>query len=554
MTELHEFELAVRGMHCQSCAIHVEGALGSVEGVRKVEVPSWKSARAKVVADKSVDAAGLAGAVQAAGYSAEVTARKPIRGPHSGGERSGGAIDLLVIGSGSAGFAAAIRGVEMGYKVTMVGAGAIGGTCVNVGCVPSKTLLRAVELYHLAGLDRFQGMRTRRESLDWPQLIEQKDQLVAEMRKARYENVLDGYPGISYIEGRAQLSSSNRVQIEGREYTPGKIVIATGAHAWAPPIPGLEEVGYLDSQAALDLKELPESMIVLGGNAVGLELAQLYARAGTKVTVLELLPRLVPFEDEALSEALTGYLEQEGLQILPGFETLRVESRRGKTLVVGRQNGGYLSIEADSLLVATGRRANTAGFGLVEAGVEIGERGEIIVDEHLRTSSPDIYAAGDVLGRDMFVYVAAYGGALAAENALTGAGRVFDASAVPRVTFTDPQVASVGLTEAEARELGLPINVSEVEMGLVARAQAARDTRGLIKLVVGADDDRLLGAHILAPEAGEMIQTAVLAIRFGLTASDLRETLYPYLTNVEGLKLAALALEKDVALLSCCAG
>ncbi|GAB4534870.1 MAG: hypothetical protein Fur0018_24890 [Anaerolineales bacterium] len=211
-------------------------------------------------------------------------------------------------------------------------------------------------------------------------------------------------------------------------------------------------------------------------------------------------------------------------------------------------------MRAEALLVATGRRPNTRGLGLEEAGMEVGKRGEVLVDETLRTSNPDVYAAGDVTGRDMFVYVAAYAGGLAAENALTGAAGRYDTAYIPRVTFTDPAVASAGLTEAQAREQGYAFKVSELPMKHVPRALAARDTRGLIKLVADAATDKLLGAHILAPEAGEMIQVAVLALKLGLTTADLRATIFPYLTNVEGLKLAALGFEKDVSQLSCCAG
>ncbi len=220
----------------------------------------------------------------------------------------------------------------------------------------------------------------------------------------------------------------------------------------------------------------------------------------------------------------------------------------------GERQGQTLSLQAEQLLVATGRRPNTQGLGLEQAGVEVGRLGEVLVDATLRTTNPDIYAAGDVTGRDMFVYVAAYAGGLAAENALTESRRVYDVTSLPRVTFTDPQIASVGLSETQARQTGYAVKVSLLPMEYVPRAQAANDRRGLIKLVVDAPNDRLLGAHILAPEAGEIVQVAVLALRFGLTLSDLRQTLFPYLTNVEGIKLAALALEKDVTKLSCCAG
>ncbi len=554
MTEVEQLELDVRGMTCDSCALHVTKALKSVTGVQEADIPGWQSGRATVVAEGGVKAEALAAAVREAGYAATVKTRKAVGGPSPENVGGGNQFDLMVIGGGSAGFAAAIKGAELGFKVALVEAGVIGGTCVNVGCVPSKTLIRSVELYHLAGRHRFRGVHTAPGRIHWPEVIAHKDELVNELRQAKYSDVLAAYPEITLIRGRARLVGQNGVEIDGKAYAPGKIVIATGARPWAPPIPGLGDMPYLDSTSALDLKELPKSMIVLGANAVGLELAQTYARAGTYVTVLEVLPRIAPFEDEDISVALAGYLEEEGLRIVSNFKTTKVERRDGRYILSGSKNEAEVVFEAEQLLVATGRRPNTAGMGLEEAGVRLGQRGEILANDSLQTHNPFVYAAGDVTGRDMFVYVAAYSGQLAAENALAGAGRVYDAAYIPRITFTDPQVASAGLTEAQAREQGYEVRVSNLPMVHVPRALAARDTRGLIKLVVNTTTDQLLGAHILAPEAGEMIQTAVLAIRFGLTARQLRETMFPYLTNAEGLKLATLAFEKDVAKLSCCAG
>ncbi len=553
MSEQEKLELAVRGMTCDSCALHVTRALQSVSGVQAVDVPGWQSGRATVIADAGVPAEALSAALRETGYSATVKARQPVIGPAPGnGQR--GDFDLMVIGGGSAGFAAAIKGAELGFKVALVEAGTIGGTCVNVGCVPSKTLIRAVESYHLAGQPRFRGVHTAPGRIDWPQVIAHKDELVNELRQSKYTDVLAAYPEITYIQGRAGLIGRNGVEIDGKTYAPGKIIIATGAKPWAPQIPGLAAVPYLDSTSALDLKELPRSMIVLGANAVGLELAQVYARAGTYVTVLEVLPRIAPFEDSDMSAALTEYLEEEGLRIVPNFKTTKVERHDSRYILTGAKNNAEVTFEAEQLLVATGRRPNTADMGLEETGVKLGKRGEILVNDQLLTHNPFVYAAGDVTGRDMFVYVAAYAGQLAAENALTNAGRAYDTSYIPRITFTDPQIASAGLTEDQAREQGYEVRVSKVEMVHVPRALAARDTRGLIKLVANAANDQVLGAHILAPEAGEMIQPAVLAIRFGITVRELRETMFPYLTNAEGLKLATLAFEKDVAKLSCCAG
>lgn len=562
MPELEELELTVRGMTCDSCAVHVTKALQGVAGVKDADVPGWQSARATVIAEAGMKAEALAAAAREAGYAVTLKSRKPVGSaiPQADGDDS--QFDLMVIGGGSAGFAAAIKGAELGFKVALVEAGVIGGTCVNVGCVPSKTLIRSVELYHLAAQHRFRGVHTVPGRINWPEVIAHKDALVNKMRQAKYADVLAAYPEITHVRGRARLTGQNGVEIvpatsggaDGKMYAPGKIVITTGAKSWAPPIPGLGDVPYLNSTSALDLKELPKSMLVLGANAVGLELAQTYARAGTYVTVLEVLPRIAPFEDEDISAALAEYLEGEGLRIVPGFKTTQVEKRDGRYILTGIKNDAEVVFDAGQLLVATGRRPNTAGMGLEEAGVKLGPRGEILVNDLLQTHNPFVYAAGDVTGRDMFVYVAAYSGQLAAENALTSAGRTYDAAYIPRITFTDPQIASAGLTEAQAREQGYEVRVSTLPMVHVPRALAARDTRGLIKLVANAANDQLLGAHILAPEAGEMIQTAALAIRFGITVRELRETMFPYLTNAEGLKLATLAFEKDVVKLSCCAG
>ncbi|MEW5985268.1 MAG: mercury(II) reductase [Chloroflexota bacterium] len=561
MTERDELELIVKGMTCHSCALHVEKALQRVDGVEAAAVPGWESGKAMVTAVAGVSAEALTTAVRRAGYTATLKSRRPT-GHIATSNGGGGDFDLMVIGGGSAGFAAAIKGAELGSKVALVEAGTMGGTCVNVGCVPSKTLIRSVELRHQAGQPRFRGIHTLPGPISWPEVIAHKDELVAELRQAKYADVLAAYPAITYITGHARLTGRNGIEINGQRYAPRKIVIATGAHPWAPPIPGLAEAGYLTSTTAMDLQELPKSMIILGANAVGLELAQTFARAGAQVTVLELLPRIAPFEDEDISAALASYLAEEGLQIVTSFQTTQVEKQNGLYIAGGRRNDTSSpsswsslssSFTADQLLVATGRRPHTAGLGLAEAGVRLGQRGEILVDETLRTDNPDVYAAGDVTGQEMFVYVAAYHGGLAAENALTNSGRAADTGYIPRITFTDPQIASAGLTEAQAWGEGYDVQTSVLPMIHVPRALAARDTRGLIKLVVDGATDHLLGVHILAPEGGEIIQTAVLALRFGLTMRQLRETMFPYLTNAEGLKLAALALEKDVAKLSCCA-
>ena len=467
---------------------------------------------------------------------------------------STGDFDLVVVGGGSAGFAAAIKGAELGARVAVAEDGTLGGTCVNVGCVPSKTLIRAAEAQHRRVHHGFDGIPATDGKPDWPRVRQEKDQLVSALRQAKYRDVLRSYAGVTLFEQCASLTSGRAVRLaDGRAIGAGKIVITTGASPWAPPIPGLAEAGYLDNASAMALERLPGSLIVIGASAVGLELAQMFARLGVRVSVLEALPRVLPVEDPAIGEALGGYLRAEGLEIHTGAAIERV-ARASEGYTVGFQEGGQArNVQADQLLVATGRRANTKGFGLEAAEVTLGQKGEILVNEFLQTANLEVYAAGDVIGEPMFVYVAAYGGALAAENALGGNSRRYNLTALPKVTFTDPAVASVGLTEEAARAAGVEPLVSRLPLEHVPRSLAARDTRGFVKLVADAATRKLIGAHIVAVEAGDMITEPALAIRFGLTIEDLSSTFHPYLTLSEGIKLAAQAFDKDVARLSCCA-
>ena len=469
--------------------------------------------------------------------------------------RGGREFDLLVVGGGSAGFAAAIKAADLGARVALVEGGILGGTCVNVGCVPSKTLIRAAEAQHRRVHHGFAGIPTGDGGSDWGAVRSQKDELVAELRDAKYVKVLRSYESVTLFEQRAEFTSDHGVRLaDGRAITAGNIVVTTGASAWAAPIPGLAGTGYLDNVSAMALERLPDSLIVIGASAVGLELAQMFARLGVTVTILETLPRVVPAEDPDVGSALGDYLRQEGIKVHVGVRIVQVDRADHRYTVAFEKSGAAQTATADQLLVATGRRANTRGLGLAAAGVALGPKDEIVVNEFLQTSNPDISAAGDVIGDPMFVYVAAYGGALAAENALTRNGRRYDLTALPKVTFTDPAVASVGVTEEQARAGGIVPLVSTLRLEHVPRALAARDTRGFVKLVADATTRKIVGAHILAAEAGEMITEPALAIKFGMTIEDLTSTFHPYLTLSEGIKLAAQTFDKDVGRLSCCAG
>ena len=462
--------------------------------------------------------------------------------------------DLVVVGAGSAGFSAAITAAEQGAQVALIGGGTIGGTCVNVGCVPSKALIRATEAVHHANAagSRFAGIEGNARVTDWRAQVAQKDDLVASLRQAKYADLLPAYNNVAYHEGRARLVDGG-VDAGAKRFASDRIIIATGTRPAQPTIPGIADVSPLDSTTALALAELPRSMIVLGGGYIGVELAQTFARAGVEVTLV-FRSRLLPEAEPEIGTALAGYLADEGISVVGGltYDTVR-KTEDGVALTV-LKDGRPQTITAERILAATGRAPNTEGLGLAEAGVAQTPAGAILVDDRMRTSKAGVYAAGDVTGRDQFVYMAAYGAKLAAKNALNGDGLRYDNAAMPAVVFTDPQVASVGLTEAQARTAGHDVRTSVLSLDNVPRALAARDTRGLIKLVADGRTRRLLGAHILAPEGADSIQTAVMAIRGGLTIDDLAETIFPYLTTVEGLKLAAQTFDQDVKKLSCCAG
>jgi mercuric reductase len=484
----------------------------------------------------------------------EATTRAPNCCEPASGNAAAGKPDIAIIGAGSAGFSAAIRAAELGANVTLVGHGTIGGTCVNIGCVPSKTLIRAVEsVQHARTASRFAGVTAHSRIADWRAAVAQKDELVRSLRKAKYIDLLPQYESITYVEGRASFSR-DALSVNGALLNPGKIVIATGAAPAVPRIPGLEAIPWLTSTSALDLTELPSSLLIIGGGVIGCEMGQMFARAGVKVAIV-CRTRLLSGGEPEISDALARYLRDEVVDVRVGVSYLGIRSEgNGIVLQLRTGDGAPESVVAERVLVATGRKPNTGGLELERAGISITAEGGIEVDDRMRTTRPGTYAAGDVTGQDLFVYMAAYGAKIAAENALNGDQRRYDAASMPSVTFTDPQVATVGLTQAQALARGWDAHAVVLPLDQVPRALAARDTRGLFKLIAERESGRLLGAHILAPEAGDSIQTAALAIRHQLTVADLTETLFPYLTTVEGLKLAALGFSKDISKLSCCAG
>lgn len=468
------------------------------------------------------------------------------------GKRAFPSADLVILGGGSAGFAAAIRGHELGAQVIMVNRGVIGGTCVNVGCVPSKTLIRAAEARHRAAHIPFAGIESASRVSDFAAIIRQKDELVATLRQAKYVDVLNAYENIHLVEGQGTLVGPDTVQVDGRSLRAPRIVVTTGSRPWIPPIPGLQEAEPLTSTTAFKLHRLPDSVIVLGGRYIALECAQMLARLGAEVTILQRSSHLLPDEDEDLTDALAGYLRAEGIRVETSVHVQRVSRERGQVIVQAQVGDRERTFHAERILCATGRRPITENMGLETVGIRLGQDGRILVDDYLQTAAAGVFAAGDVIGEPAFVYTAAYEGQLAAENAVNGNRRKRDYTALPWVIFTDPQVAGVGINEKAAARSGVEVETARLELSNVPRALAARDTRGFIKLVKERGSDRLLGARVLAPEGGEQIMEAAMAIRFGVGVSQIAGLFHPYLTQAEGIKLCAQTFEKDVKKLSCC--
>lgn len=466
--------------------------------------------------------------------------------------------DLAIIGSGGAAFAAAIAATNKGRSVVMIERGTLGGTCVNTGCVPSKALLAAAEVRHVSLDGTFPGIDVTPFGVDLPALIGAKHDLVATLRTDKYTALVAEY-GWDLLAGHARfadgpvlevaLTHGGTARVQAQHY-----LIATGSAPWAPPIDGLADAGYLTSTTAMELQTLPDSMIVLGANAVGLEQAQLWARLGVEVVVVEVLDRTAPFEEPEVSATISDAFAREGIGVLTGATVTHVDRRaRAYRVRLTESDGRTGELAAEQLLVATGRRPITTGLNLDTVGVTLGTRGQVVVDEHLRTDNPRIWAAGDVTGAPQFVYVAAAHGGLVADNALDDAGRTLDYTALPRVTFTSPPIAAVGLTHQQAVDAGIDCEYRVLPLEYVPRALVNRDTRGLVKIVAERGSGRILGVSMVAAGAGEVIQAAVYAVGSGMTVTQMADTWAPYLTMAEGLKLAAQTFTRDVSKLSCCA-
>ena len=490
----------------------------------------------------------------ALGYGATARVSRPETPGELAPFQRDSALHIAIIGTGAAAMAAALKAVERGARVTLIERGIVGGTCVNVGCVPSKVMIRAAHIAHVRRKSPFDaGIAATPPAIRRDRLAAQQQGLVEALRHAKYEGILESNPGIHLLHGDARFKDAHTLIINQAagltlEIPFDRCLIATGASAAVPPIAGLADTPYWTSTEALASDILPQRLAVIGSSVVAVELAQAFARLGSQVTILA-RHTLFFREDAAIGAAVAAAFQAEGIEVLEHTQASHVAHAGGEFVLTA----GRGELRADKLLVAAGRAANTRELTLEAAGVTFNALGSIIIDKAMRSSVPHIYAAGDCTDQPQFVYVAAAAGTRAAIN-MTGGDATLDLSVMPAVVFTDPQVATVGLSEVEAHAQGIETDSRLLTLDHVPRALVNFETRGFIKLVAEAGSGRLIGVQMVAPDAGEVIQTAALTIRARMTVQELADQLFPYLTMVEGLKLAAQTFSKDVRQLSCCAG
>jgi mercuric reductase len=544
-----KLELEIEGMTCEHCARSIESKLNKLDGVVQSAIDFKKGKGEVTFKEESLAPQRVV---------EEVNSMRQYKVKDWSENNSDGnapaSYDLIILGGGSAAFAAAIEADELNLSTLIINEGLPwGGTCVNVGCLPSKHLIRAAESIHKASYSPFKGVSPNKPSWNYQTIIQQKRELVQDLQQHKYLDVVADLENVTLQEGRGKLTSRNTIEVDGKVYKGIKIFVATGSSTTIPPIEGLYEVDYLTNDSLFDLEELPESLTIIGGGYIGLEIAQAYHRFGSKVKVVEYFDHILNTQTEDVSDEVRKHLEEEGIKFYTGTKATKVYKKGGNIILEGEQSDRQISIASTHLLIATGRRPNTRNIGLEDVGVELLKGGFVKVNEQLETSVPGIYAIGDINPNPPFVYTAAYEGKTAVQNTFQSAGKQTDYRSMPWVIFTDPQVAGVGMDEKEAAAQGITFEVTTLPLKEVPRSQAALDTRGFIKLIRNPETDQLLGARVVAPEGGELIMELSLAVKYNIPVNELAASFHPYLTLSEGIKLAAITFNKSVAKLSCCA-
>jgi mercuric reductase len=474
-----------------------------------------------------------------------------------------GKFDLLILGSGSTAFAAALRAAELGKTAAMTEMRTLGGTCVNRGCLPSKNLIEAARIVWESAHPRYKGLKPAKMEFDFGELISQKQDVVHSYRDKKYQSILYEEDKINVLSGQARLIDKHTVLVGSRKVSGDQILIATGTRPTIPPIEGLDQVPYLTSDLltsneSQELKDLPESLVIIGGGYISLELGQMFHRFGTRVTILERSQVILPNYEPEVSDALTFALRDEGINLVTGVLVERVSQISDREIqVIARIGENVQTFKGEKLLVATGREPNTDNTGLDNAGIQLDGQGFVKVNDELQTNVPNIWAAGDVIGRQTesqpATPVGAHDGVIAAKNALAGAHQKVDHRVIARTIFTDPQVAVVGMTDVEANGTGIRCWCGTIPLELVPRAGATHQINGIAKMVINRDTHEVVGVSLVMPNAGEVIHEAAMALRFRARLDDYIDMIHVYPTMAEALKIAAISYFKDPAKLSCCA-
>lgn len=547
-----KMSLDISGMTCDHCAVNIERLLEKKNGILSKKV-SYTLGKGEIAFNPNhISKEEIIQSInQTPTYRAKEANNNGLA------KSKANKFDLIIIGGGSAAFSAAIKANELGLTTLMVNAGLdFGGTCVNVGCVPSKTLIRAAETAYHASHSNFAGIKPKGVDIDFAQVIKDKKQLVKNLQQKKYVDVVSDFENLQLIEGWAEFVDDRTILVNGKDkYTAIKFIIATGTTTNIPDIEGLKDIGYLTNVSLFDLEEQPKSITIMGAGYIGLEIAMAYNRLGTKVRIIEFTDRVLRTQTLDISEELEMHMRNEGIEILPNFRAVKFEKSGNDTTIHCKCPDGSFTkiVEPGKVVVASGTKPNTKKLGLDKIDLQLTKSGHIQVNELMETNLQNIYAVGDVTNTPAFVYTAAFEGKIAVENAFTGSELKSDYSSLPWVVFTDPQIAGAGLDEVQAAAQNIPFEVSKLTLDNVPRSLAANDIRGFIKLIRNTETDKLIGARIVAPDGGELIQQLSMAIKYGITIKELADSFYPYLTLGEGIKLAAITFGKDVTKLSCCA-
>ncbi len=453
------------------------------------------------------------------------------------------AFDVVVIGAGGAGSTAAFELNALGANVALIERWKIGGTCLNVGCDPTKTLVRSAQIAHLARTSARFGIRIEGVSIDWPVVSERVERVIDTIRGGDGEQNIRN-EGIHLIMGDAKFRSDHELEVNGEINHGDKIIVATGASNVIPPVEGLAAAGFITNVEAVALPKLPKSLVIIGAGVVGVEFAQIFSRFGVDVTMIASRQSLLPREDEDLTAALAAVFAHEGIEILNSARVSKVEKRDGLKVVTCNRNGETVAVQGEEILLAVGRTPSVKGLNLETAGIDYDEKG-IKVDSELQTSAPNTWAIGDVTGIEPFTHVADYQARIASANVLGTTPKVIaDYQVIPHAIFTDPELGRVGLTEREAITAGYDVKCAAVPFRDLARAITSGETEGMVKLVSDKQTGHILGGHVLGAHGGELLPEIALAMRQGLTVQAIAETVHAYPTMSEAVFWAAFELAK----------